>query len=551
MAPSLPFSLGATVVRTEDITVNDVLCGRGGDINVHVGNEHYRYLIESKRIEYLTSKFKREKRVIATQVVEAIHSLSPPGRFLSKIQAHGRKRGRSKGPDLGWNEIEHEKAIEKASQALRENAPSIRKKIVRHDQSDDNNYSDSDGPLGEYNRSQQVAEVEYSRPQYQAGTLHRLPSGAIQHVPHGVMASYHSAESDRKPPHQLLLPPSNSLQRSSDAAQHMPQHTQRRPPSRVYQQFFNPGAMQQLSSDSREVVPSSAAHHPSLPLHLPHPPSLRNLSPPGSMELYPRGQGVSLSSIAAVPQSTFFTGFWTADATSTQPYANPYLSSGSLQRWDASINTARGSLQEPNSGSLLSNYASSSYNTTSSWQPGLHSSTSGSGQSSFDIHDRAAQGMVSLATSHHHPSAHSAVPPNLASNRVSINNSAEKDRKRIKLSSHNQHVPLSPIRIPRDGQPAMSSPRHASLSFSSVSAAILQNHPYFQFPNQPGPLHGSDYLSLFQIPTLTNDSVATGQEAMSYRGETRQLLSHLRHSMDSPATAGSVEDFNSLEGHNF
>lgn len=547
MAPSLPSSLGARVVRTEDITVNDVLCGRGGDINVHVGNEHYRYLIESKRIEYLTSKFKREKRVIATQVVEAIHSLSPPGRFLSKIQAHGRKRGRSKGPDLGWNEIEHEKAIEKASQALRENAPSIRKKIVRRDQSDDNNYSDSDGPLEDYNSSQQVAEVEYSRPQYQAGTLQRLPSGAIQHVPHGVLASYHSAGSGRQHSHQLL-PPSNSLQRSSDAAPHMPQH---KPPSRVYQQLFNPGAMQQLPSDSHQRAPSSAARHPSLPLHLPPPPSLRKLSPPGSIELYPRGQGVSLSSIATAPQSTFFTGFWTADATSTQPYANPYLSSGSSQRWDASINTARGSMQEPNSGSLLSNYVSSSYNTTSSWQPGLHSSTSGSGQSSFDIHDRAAQGMVSLATSHHHLSAHSAVPPNFAGNRVSINNSAEKDRKRIKLSSHNQHVPLSPIRILRDGTPAMSSPRHAPLSLSSVSAALLQNHAYIQYPNQSGPLHGSDYLSLFQIPTLTNDSVATGQEAMGYRGETRQLLSHLRHSMDSPATAGSVEDFNSLEGHNF
>lgn len=572
MAPPLPSSQVTRIVRTEDITVNDVLCGRGGDINVHVGNEHYRNIIESKRIEYLTSKFKREKRVIATKVVEAIHSLSPPGRFLSKIQAPGRKRGRSKGPDLGWNEIEYEKAIEKASQALRENAPSIRKKIVRQDQTEDNDDSDSDAPLEEYSRAQQVEQVEYSKPQYPAGTLQRLPSGAIQHVPRGVRASYHNVGLGSQP-QQQLLPPSNALPRSSSTSQQMTQHTLQRSPSEVYQQFFDSGISQQLPPDSHQGPSLSSVRHtsiPSLPLQPPHPLSLENLSPPGSAQLYPRGQGPSLSSISSGPPlSTYYAGFWTAHAPSTQPYPNPYLASGSSQRWDASTNTARGSMPEPNSGSLLQNYASSSYYTTGSWQPGLHSSTSGSGQSSFDIQDRAAQGMVSLATSHQHPSAHTAVNPNFGSNNVSINSraendkkrinlpshnrhssSAENDKKRIKLSAHNQHVPLSPIRILRDGAPAMSPPSHAPLSRSLVSATMLQNYPYFQYPNQPGPMYGTDNFSLFQIPSLTNDPAATSQAAMGSRnrGETRQLLSHHRYSMDSP-TNGSVEGFNSLEGH--
>jgi hypothetical protein len=158
--------------------------------------------------------------------------------------------------------------------------------------------------------------------------------------------------------------------------------------------------------------------------------------------------------------------------------------------------------------------------------------------------------MVSLATSHHHPSSRTAVNSSFGSNDVSINSRSENDKKRIKLSSHNQHVPLSPIRIVRDGAPAMSSPSHAPLSLSLVSATMLQNYPYFQHPIQSAPMYGTDNFSLFQIPSLTNDPSATSQEAMGYRGETRQLLSHPRFSMDSP-TNGSVEGLNSLEGHSF
>jgi len=100
-------------VRTDEITVNDVLCGRGGDINVHVGNERYRKMIEIRKMDYLTATYKREKRMIASSIVNEIHALVPPGRFMSKIQAPGRKRSRNKGPDLGWFEIGEEKATKK------------------------------------------------------------------------------------------------------------------------------------------------------------------------------------------------------------------------------------------------------------------------------------------------------------------------------------------------------------------------------------------------------------------------------------------------------
>ena len=97
---------------------NDVLCGRGGGINEHPGNRIYRNLVDSKKRVYLTARFKREKRLVAEAVVRQIREQHPPGRFLAR-----------NGKDGEWHDIGDIKARDKASQALRENAPSIRKEI--------------------------------------------------------------------------------------------------------------------------------------------------------------------------------------------------------------------------------------------------------------------------------------------------------------------------------------------------------------------------------------------------------------------------------------
>lgn len=99
---------------------NDVLCGRGGSINSHKGNEQFREFVEKRKRVYLTARFKREKRLIASSIVSEIRAMNPPGRFLAR---KGNK-------DTGfWYDIGDEKARDKASQALRENAPSIRAEI--------------------------------------------------------------------------------------------------------------------------------------------------------------------------------------------------------------------------------------------------------------------------------------------------------------------------------------------------------------------------------------------------------------------------------------
>jgi hypothetical protein len=105
--------------RVDVPTENDVLCGRGGSINSHLGNENFRLLVEKRKRVYLTARFKREKRLIASSICIEIRQMDPPGRFLAK-------KG---GKDGHWYDIGDEKARDKTSQALRENAPTIRAEI--------------------------------------------------------------------------------------------------------------------------------------------------------------------------------------------------------------------------------------------------------------------------------------------------------------------------------------------------------------------------------------------------------------------------------------
>jgi len=109
-------------VRIDTPNPNDVLCGRGGNINSHRGNEQFRGFVEKRKRVYLTARFKREKRLIASSIVNEIRAMDPPGRFLARM-------GSLKDNNVYWHDIGNEKARDKTSQALRENAPSIRAEI--------------------------------------------------------------------------------------------------------------------------------------------------------------------------------------------------------------------------------------------------------------------------------------------------------------------------------------------------------------------------------------------------------------------------------------
>ena len=90
----------------------DVLLGRGGETNHHVGNIQYRQLVKACQPAYLAAK-RRDKPRIAVAIVRLVRAHS--GRFLKKLPH-----------DNAWADVGNIRAREKTSQALREGAPELR-----------------------------------------------------------------------------------------------------------------------------------------------------------------------------------------------------------------------------------------------------------------------------------------------------------------------------------------------------------------------------------------------------------------------------------------
>lgn len=105
----------------ENPATHDVLCGRGGNINTHTGNENFRKLIEIHKRSYLTARFKKDKRLITDTIIKTISDRG--GRFLSRESKSGL-----------WFQVTEEKARDKTSQALRENAPKLREAIEKENE---------------------------------------------------------------------------------------------------------------------------------------------------------------------------------------------------------------------------------------------------------------------------------------------------------------------------------------------------------------------------------------------------------------------------------
>eukprot|EP00584_Thalassiosira_punctigera_P010442 CAMPEP_0172528984 /NCGR_PEP_ID=MMETSP1067-20121228/3182_1 /TAXON_ID=265564 ORGANISM="Thalassiosira punctigera, Strain Tpunct2005C2" /NCGR_SAMPLE_ID=MMETSP1067 /ASSEMBLY_ACC=CAM_ASM_000444 /LENGTH=140 /DNA_ID=CAMNT_0013312967 /DNA_START=117 /DNA_END=539 /DNA_ORIENTATION=- len=110
--PTIP-AAGAPVKTPND---NDVLSGRGGAVNGHPGNKHYRTIVNSMKAQYLSpSTRKKQKAHIAANIVWTIRRSDPPGRFLKVDASTGM-----------WHEIGDKAACRKTGQALRENSSEFR-----------------------------------------------------------------------------------------------------------------------------------------------------------------------------------------------------------------------------------------------------------------------------------------------------------------------------------------------------------------------------------------------------------------------------------------
>ena len=181
---------------------NDVLCGRGGSINSHPGNERFRTLVEKRKRVYLTARFKREKRLIASSIVSEIRAIN--GRFLQRDPKSGL-----------WKDIGDEKARDKTSQALRENAPSIRAEIedeINELHHHSNSYTETDSPPTSASHHYPHAQPS-SQQQQQYGWYHPSYYGYPQPPPHPVHSSNHPYPPPQHhtgyPPHPQ--PPSHHL----------------------------------------------------------------------------------------------------------------------------------------------------------------------------------------------------------------------------------------------------------------------------------------------------------------------------------------------------
>lgn len=97
---------------------NDVLCGRGGLTNNHIGNERFRLFVAEYQTQYLNAN-RKEKKMISMQIVEKVRENG--GRFLK----------RSADSHI-WAEVIPNKAREKTSQALREGLD-VKHKTIRPD----------------------------------------------------------------------------------------------------------------------------------------------------------------------------------------------------------------------------------------------------------------------------------------------------------------------------------------------------------------------------------------------------------------------------------
>lgn len=97
------------LVRSDEIQKWDVLSGRGGKSNHHIGNKIFRHLVTEMRPAYRSSKTRIEKAIITESLIEKVHRMG--GQFL--IQNKGRLEPQ-------WSVMTKVEVRRKTSQSLRE-----------------------------------------------------------------------------------------------------------------------------------------------------------------------------------------------------------------------------------------------------------------------------------------------------------------------------------------------------------------------------------------------------------------------------------------------
>ena len=88
---------------------HDLICGRGGKVNAHLGNRRFRSWVNERKEAYTRAHAKGEKNAIAQSILQSLFSQNPPGRVLQFDDKTGI-----------YKEVSVKKAMSKTTQALRE-----------------------------------------------------------------------------------------------------------------------------------------------------------------------------------------------------------------------------------------------------------------------------------------------------------------------------------------------------------------------------------------------------------------------------------------------
>mmetsp|Transcript_3728 Transcript_3728/g.7248 ORF Transcript_3728/g.7248 Transcript_3728/m.7248 type:complete len:295 (-) Transcript_3728:31-915(-) len=120
IAPAPPSYENNEIILPEEVTINDVLCGRGRGPANHLGNVRFRQIVGQHRATYLMCKDRKVKAQICNDIVHAVQCSNPPGRFLKQIPSVSTLGGSGDSTKSAWMCIDDVKARMKTGQALRE-----------------------------------------------------------------------------------------------------------------------------------------------------------------------------------------------------------------------------------------------------------------------------------------------------------------------------------------------------------------------------------------------------------------------------------------------
>jgi hypothetical protein len=118
-----------------DINQYDVLTGRGSGPYEQPGNIHFREIVATRKIEYLSlnPRDSKMKNQIAKEIIDKVRSKG--GRFLRKIQVTNKDDG-----DL-YEFVDEDTVMEKAKQALRQNRSGFIKNVMEQSNKDESSSS--------------------------------------------------------------------------------------------------------------------------------------------------------------------------------------------------------------------------------------------------------------------------------------------------------------------------------------------------------------------------------------------------------------------------